>query len=59
MQGDQTWQALQALSLVALALFIGAQALPAARAYRRLIVGTALVVYLAGGAVILLWYLMR
>jgi hypothetical protein len=56
---DQTWQALQALSLVTLALFIGAGALPALRPYYRKLVGAALVLYLGGGAVILLWYLIR
>jgi hypothetical protein len=59
MYHDETWQALRALSLVALALFIGVQALPALRPYRRQIVGAALVVYLAGGAVIAVWYLMK
>ena len=59
LQRDETWQALRALSLVALALFIGAQALPALRPYRRQVVGAALVVYLLGGAVIAGWYLMK
>ena len=59
MYRDETWQALRALSLVALALFIGVRALPALRPYRRQIVGAALVVYLAGGAVIAVWYLMK
>ncbi len=59
MHRDETWQALRALSLVALALFIGAQALPALRPYRKQIVGAAVVVYFVGGAVIAGWYLLK
>jgi hypothetical protein len=59
MYRDETWQALRALSLVALALFIGGQAPAAQRPQRWQKLGAALVVYLAGGAVIAEWYLMK
>lgn len=54
----QTWQALQVLTLAALALFIGAQALPPLRPWRQTLIGAALVLYLAGGAVLLVLYLL-
>ena len=59
MHGDETWRALRTLSLLALALFIGAQALPALRPYRKQVIAAAVVVYFVGGAVIAGWYLMK
>jgi hypothetical protein len=54
---EKDFRALQALGLLAMALFIGVRVVPGGQRHRRRIVAAALVLYLAGGLAYFLWRL--
>lgn len=54
-----TWEALRGVTLLCLALFIGAQALPGLRPYRRQIMMATLVLYFGALAVLVGWLLIK
>lgn len=56
---DPAWQALRILTTLAAAALVGLAAFPPLRPHRRRVLGWTLVVYLLGGAVVLVWVMTR